>query len=228
MTSSSPTGRVRRGGRPLGRPVASDGDGRRRRIIEVARQQFALSGYVGTTNREIAEQAGITTGAIYHYFASKLDLYLAVFEETDQRILERYTEVVSEPSMLFNERIARLLEVSSQMNSEDQTLASFLAMASFEAHRNPELLDSYREHDRKMVRFFGDLVDHGITEGVLDPGAKRQEILDVIRVLTLGLTWFAVRIQDPKAHLRATHATVRMLRGQLVKTPPAQRRRVAK
>ena len=202
----------------LGRPVASDGDERRRRIVDAARHQFARAGYVGTTNREIAEEAGITTGAIYHYFASKLDLYLAVFEDADQRILERYDAVVGDPALAFDERLAALLETSSQLNREDGTLASFLAMASFEALRNPDLRPSYQAHDKKMVQFFEALVDQGVAEGAIDAAADRREVLDAVRVLTLGLTWYAVRTQDPEAHRRATHATVRLLRGQLVRT----------
>lgn len=218
---------ARSAGRRLGRPVASDGDERRRLIIEAARREFARSGYVGTTNREIAEQAGITTGAIYHYFRSKQDVYLAVFEETDSVILARYEEVTADPSLSFDEMVARLLEVSSQLNSEDESLAAFLASASVDAHRNPDLLPTYQEHDRKMSGFFARLVDTGIEEGIV-PADSRTDILDAIRVLTLGLTWFSVRVHNPEAHRKATAATVRALRGQLFVAPPPRRRRRAR
>jgi AcrR family transcriptional regulator len=207
--------------------VASDGDERRRLIIQAARREFARSGYVGTTNREIAEQAGITTGAIYHYFRSKEDVYLAVFEETDRLILARYEEVTADTTLSFDEMVARLLEVSSQLNSEDESLAAFLASASVDAHRNPALLPSYLEHDRKMTVFFSHLVDTGIKEGIVQ-SESRSDILDAIRVLTLGLTWFSVRVHDPVVHRRATAATVQLLRGQLFTAPSARRRRVAR
>lgn len=207
--------------------MASDGDERRRLIIEVARRQFARSGYVGTTNREIAEQAGITTGAIYHYFKSKQDVYLAVFQETDRVILARYEEVTADSSLLFDEKVARLLEVSSELNSEDQSLAAFLASASVDAHRDPDLLPTYQQHDRKMSEFFGHLVDVGIEESVL-PASSRSDVLDAMRVLTLGLTWFSVRVQDPVVHRRATEATIHALRGQLFPTPRLRQRRAAR
>jgi AcrR family transcriptional regulator len=214
-------------GRRLGRPVASDGDERRRLIIEVARREFARTGYVGTTNREIAEQAGITTGAIYHYFRSKKDVYLAVFEETDRVILARYREVTADPSLTFDEMVAGLLEVSSQLNSEDESLAAFLASASVDAHRDPEIMPSYLQHDRQMSGFFAQLVDTGIDEGII-AADSRSDILDAIRVLTLGLTWFSVRVHDPAAHRRATAATVRALRGQLFVAAQPRRRRAAR
>jgi len=210
--------------RKLGRPVASDGDERRRLIIEAARRQFARSGYVGTTNREIAEQAGITTGAIYHYFESKLDVYLAVFEETDRLILERYREAISDTSLSFDGMVARVLEVSSQINSEDEAHAAFLSSASVEAHRVDELMPSYMLHDRKMSEFFKELVDMGVEQNCV-PVDSRCEVLDVLRVLTLGLTWFSVRVHDPANHRKATLATVRALRGDLFTIKKSRPRR---
>ena len=224
-SGAAPAGRATR--RRLGRPIASDGDERRRLIIEAARREFARCGYVSTTNRKIAEQAGITTGAIYHYFASKKDVYLAVFEETDRVILTRYGEVTSDSSLGFDDMVARLLEVSSQMNSEDENLAAFLASASVDAQRDPDLLPTYREHDRKMMGFFSQLVDTGVEEGVLDE-RLRSDILDAIRVITLGMTWFSVRVHDPEAHRRATAATIQAMRGQLFPASQPSRRRVAR
>jgi AcrR family transcriptional regulator len=212
--------------RRLGRPIASDGDERRRLIVESARRQFALSGYAGTTNREIAEQAGITTGAIYHYFRSKLDVYLAVFEETDRVILERYGQVTSDPTMSFDEMVAAILEVSSQMNREDESLAAFITSASVDAHRTSDLMASYKGHDRQMAGFFEQLVDRGIEEGSLDP-ALRSDAMEAIRVLTIGLTWYSVRVHDPEAHRKATLATVAALRGQLFAPVRPRRRRQA-
>ena len=226
-STSSAKANGKRSTRRLGRPVASDGDERRRLIIEAARRQFAHSGYVGTTNREIADLAGITTGAIYHYFKSKQDVYLAVFEETDQLILDRYREATSDRTLSFDEMIGRILEVSSQINSEDETHAAFIASASVEAHRTPELMPSYRQHDRTMMQFFEQLVDAGIEEGAL-AAESRSDVLDVIRVLTLGLTWFSVRVHDPELHRRATHATVQALRGQLFPAQKSRRRRAAR
>lgn len=210
--------------RRLGRPVASDGDERRRLIIQVARREFAQAGYLGTTNRSIADQVGITTGAIYHYFPSKLDLYLAVFEETDEVILDRYREATKDSSLGFDERVAAILEVSAQLNVEDQTLATFISTAAFEARHNPDLMPTYRKHDRRIMRFFEQLVDEGVADGVVAPGAGREAVLDALLVLTLGLNSFSVRIKDPERHQRAVAATVKALRGELFPPSPARRR----
>lgn len=52
----------------------------RRRIIEAAFRVFVRKGFKGTSNREIAREAGISPGLIYWYFRNKEDLFRAVVE----------------------------------------------------------------------------------------------------------------------------------------------------
>jgi len=53
----------------------------RRRLVEVAAELFASKGYAQTALEEIAEEAGLTKGAVYSNFTSKADLALAVLDE---------------------------------------------------------------------------------------------------------------------------------------------------
>ena len=76
--------------RRLGRPPSSSSVETRARIIDVAREAFAESGYGVTTNKMLATKAGITTGALYHYFDSKVDIYKAVYDEVQDFVFERF------------------------------------------------------------------------------------------------------------------------------------------
>lgn len=51
---------------------------RRQRVIDVAISEFAAKGYSATNINDIAKKSGISIGAMYSYFASKEDLFLAV------------------------------------------------------------------------------------------------------------------------------------------------------
>jgi AcrR family transcriptional regulator len=46
----------------------------RRALIELASKMFAKQGYVDTSMRDIAQRAGLTTGALYGHFRGKADL----------------------------------------------------------------------------------------------------------------------------------------------------------
>jgi AcrR family transcriptional regulator len=56
-------------------------DARRNReaILNAARSLFAEKGFEATSVQEIVESAGVTKGAMYHYFASKDDLLYEIY-----------------------------------------------------------------------------------------------------------------------------------------------------
>jgi AcrR family transcriptional regulator len=54
---------------------------RREDILQASLKLFAEKGFHGTSMRDIARAADITEGLIYHYFASKRDLFRAIIEE---------------------------------------------------------------------------------------------------------------------------------------------------
>jgi AcrR family transcriptional regulator len=54
---------------------------RRDDILKASLHLFARKGFHGTSMRDIAREAEITEGLIYHYFASKRDLFRAIIEE---------------------------------------------------------------------------------------------------------------------------------------------------
>ena len=59
------------------------------KIIQVAIRQFSQNGYEQTNIVELAKEAEVTTGAIYHHFGSKMNLYELIRTEMEQRIIDR-------------------------------------------------------------------------------------------------------------------------------------------
>lgn len=53
---------------------------RREQILKIALKLFAAQGFDATSTRQIAEEAGIADGLIFHYFPRKLDLLTALLE----------------------------------------------------------------------------------------------------------------------------------------------------
>jgi AcrR family transcriptional regulator len=67
-------------------------DARRAEILEGARRAFARHGYEGATVARLEEEIGLSRGAIFHYFDSKLDLFVEL-AVVDSR---RYESVLTE------------------------------------------------------------------------------------------------------------------------------------
>jgi AcrR family transcriptional regulator len=65
-------------------------------LVEAARQQFAAKGYAETSIDNVLEAAGVTRGALYHHFATKSELFRAVFEE-QEKIMTKAIAVAAGP-----------------------------------------------------------------------------------------------------------------------------------
>lgn len=69
---------------------------KRRQILRAAITVFARSGYHGSRVSDVAKEAGVAYGLVYHYFGSKEDLLEAIFRRTWSRMLEAVEEVEQE------------------------------------------------------------------------------------------------------------------------------------
>lgn len=58
----------------------------RGKLVAVARTLFVRQGYAATSTPQVAEEARVTRGAIYHHFADKQALFLAVAEAEAQSV----------------------------------------------------------------------------------------------------------------------------------------------
>lgn len=52
-------------------------------LLDAALRVFSRDGYAASRLADIAAAAGVTRGAIYHHFANKADLYLALIERAE-------------------------------------------------------------------------------------------------------------------------------------------------
>jgi AcrR family transcriptional regulator len=69
-----------------------DADGTRQRLLQAARQRFAMDGYAATTVRDIATDAGVNVALINRYFTSKEGLFEACLDRTVKELGDRDTD----------------------------------------------------------------------------------------------------------------------------------------
>lgn len=84
---------------------------RRRQILDAAVRVFARSGYHGSRVGDIAEEAGVAHGLLYHYFPSKEAVLQTIFRENWGALIERFraVEAADEPAPEKLEGIAKIL-----------------------------------------------------------------------------------------------------------------------
>ena len=61
----------------------------RARLLDAGIARFQELGYEGASVVQIAKDAGVTTGSLYHHFENKLGLYVVIRNEFETRMIER-------------------------------------------------------------------------------------------------------------------------------------------
>jgi AcrR family transcriptional regulator len=68
---------------------AAQGEQTQKLLRQHARKLFAQKGYSAAATDELVRRARVTKGALYHHFANKRDLYLAVVDDMERELVER-------------------------------------------------------------------------------------------------------------------------------------------
>ena len=80
-------------------------DERPQEILDAALTVFAERGYRNTRLEDVGEAAGVTKGAIYHYFANKEDLLLRAIEQRSEEAFGRIEEIVRDRTAPVSTRL---------------------------------------------------------------------------------------------------------------------------
>jgi AcrR family transcriptional regulator len=64
-------------------------------LVAAGRLLFGRDGYASTSVEDLAREARVTTGALYHHFSGKAALFEAVFEQVHLQLLEASAAAVS-------------------------------------------------------------------------------------------------------------------------------------
>ncbi len=124
-------------------PKLGMGPIRREQICRAAAVVIAREGFAGSTMRMVAEEAGVSTGMLNHYFANRQDLLTQALIYVSERTQERY-RVAIEDVPAGRERLYALLD--SALADDEQMVETWRVWinAYGEAVRLPEL----SAHDR--------------------------------------------------------------------------------
>ena len=104
---------------------------RKYQILDISLNHFIRYGFYGTSTRKIAEEAGISSGLMFHYFPNKLSLYEALVEIG----CEKLTIACGEnelPLLFFEKQVEWFLAVATQNNFASRMFV-FMGMAAINA-----------------------------------------------------------------------------------------------
>jgi AcrR family transcriptional regulator len=122
----------------------------RTQLVNAAERLFTDQGFHATSLDAVAAEAGFTKGAVYSNFASKEDLFFAVYERrVDARVAE--VERILEAAPTPREGIVRIIPGNGDRpEADDGWMAVFF---EFWAHvlRHPELRERFAAQHRRII-----------------------------------------------------------------------------
>jgi AcrR family transcriptional regulator len=122
----------------------------RTQLVDAAERLFTAQGFHATSLDAVAAEAGFTKGAVYSNFASKEDLFFAVYERrVDARVAE--FERILEEAPTPREGIERIIPGRrDRPEADDSWMAVFF---EFWAHvlRHPELRERFAAQHRRII-----------------------------------------------------------------------------
>ena len=138
----------------------------RQELLSAAEACFVTRGFHASSVEEVAERAGYTKGAVYSNFASKEDLFFAVYERRVEQVL---TEVVPGLRQAGAERAFDQLAAGA-IQRRDQGDGWRAVFFEFWAHvlRHPELRERFAAIHARFLEPMGEAVrqlaeDRGLT-----------------------------------------------------------------
>jgi AcrR family transcriptional regulator len=189
---------------------------KRQRILDAAVRVFARRGYHTSRVGDIAEEAGVAHGLLYHYFGSKDEVLETVFRENWRQLLERFerVEASTEPA---DEKLLGLVKILLRTWRNDPDLVTVMVR---EVGRSPHLAAQVEDIGRGF-EVIQRVIEQGQAEGVfreeLDARLASWIVYGGLEEILTG--WVMGRLPDGDEEVaRAERTLVDVVRGGLVRT----------
>jgi AcrR family transcriptional regulator len=158
------------------------------RLVTAATRLFAEQGFESTSVQQIVDAAGVTKGAMYHYFDSKDDLLYEIYA----RVLRVQTARMERAADSTEPVPRRLHAVASDVVATtaanlDDTVIFFRSMHLLHPDKQAEVRAERRRYHERVRR----LIEEGQRDGVFRSDKSAELVVDFFfgAVHHLG-TWF--------------------------------------
>ncbi len=199
--------------RRLGRPADTDSTDTRDRIVVCARECFAAEGFEGTTNKDIANNAGVSSAALYHYFPSKADLYVAVCASISADLSAVFERVAAKESLLERRLTALFGEVGA-LGVNAPSIVGFITGISAVVQKHPEVTRGTDFIGSEFRRMVVDLIATSDQKEDVLQGASIGAFADLTASVLAGLGRMSARGEQQR-HVDAGDAFLRLVRASL-------------
>ncbi|PNQ04278.1 hypothetical protein A8G00_08560 [Sphingobium sp. SA916] len=195
-----------------GRLPRAEVDRRIDRLLDIALEEFALTGFGGTSLDRLVERSGVSKTTIYRRFGSKEGLFTALIHRSMEAVRSGLWALeldVADPLGTIERFVATYTEVAICRPMGRTLLQIAVAERRDFPHLGAMLLANAYEGFRPISDYFERLM----TDGVLRPGDPQDAAFDLQGLITQGFRVMVDDIGFVHREGRAREIAGRFLRG---------------
>ncbi len=214
--------------RTLERPRQGSQADKRRMILDAAVRVFARQGFHACRVSDIADEAGVAYGLVYHYFASKDEVLDTLFLERWNVMLEMIREVDARP-IPVREKLAEIVSFIVDSYRHDPDMMKVIIVEVTRAANS--FGRTHLEHIRSAYDLIGEIVSKAQADGVfkpeIEPRFAAMAFYGVIEQLLTG--WIFGLLPQGEEHFEwAKWLVLETVYGGLEKRPVDEPNRLAR
>ena len=155
------------------------------RIINAALQVFALNGYRHASTDDIVKLASISKGLLFHYFESKLGLYVFLYEYSSRFMLLEFSREIKETDNDLFLLMKKMETGRMRVLKMYPYMRRFLDMAEKEEWQVAvdAVAEAHKNYEDKIRNDLGQ-ADYS----ALSPKASREKVIKCVEYTLKGLT----------------------------------------
>ena len=153
----------------------------RDRLLRAAADVFARRGYDGTRVADIAAEAGVSNGALYAHFDSKVELLVAALRK---HVRDRLAELFdADPGQSVTEL---LLTVGRRLSTGEEIPADLLVEALVAARRDEDVARPMRDYMGERGDWLAGLIRLAQQRDEIDPALSPAALAHLCLLLAMG------------------------------------------
>ena len=159
-------------------------------ILQAAESCFVMKNYNDVTMTEIAEQAEVTKGALYHHFASKEALYLTMMHDYLAEIEALVVATAVHLQAPVRDRLWQLTMAFLSLSDRKQSLMR-LVRRDINKFQDPVRAELVRAYQKALPEKAEVIIREGIREGEIEAQDARLLAWEYVALVEVVLSSYA-------------------------------------
>ena len=177
---------------------------RRQELLDLSARLFAERGYGATTVRDIADEAGILSGSLYHHFPSKEAMVDEILSSFLDELFTNYRTIMAQDLGARQKLEAVVVESFAGIDRHHHAVAIFQNEAKHLAQS--QRFAYLGERNREFRALWQQILGEGVRTG-----AFRPLDIDLVYRFIRDTVWVAVSWYRPGGRMSAQHVAAQYL-----------------